>query len=384
MGRREHRAAAARQSEQSLQYAVPFFCVSLGRRDGLIQMAARDGSMTGRVLTDRRGAWFKFICRSTMWALKMERIGISGIQWVRSRPASEIEAPGRVDVRIRLYPMLGRIQMKHLPRSRPRAGSSGRSRAIRCCAVVARGSHQGDGGDSQHVQSQVFARRQAHRVPQQSQRDAASVDGRCCRRRAGRSRRGDPVQSVEWSPVEDRIAYDVARGGGFNSQVYYSKPDGTDAKRITSGGKEDNFSGSFAPDGRYYFRSAQRVRRRRIRGSTIPRPASLRLQSSTTGSAASSTSAARQSRVDQPSRHTRQQQSVSARSADARGGLLTPHEGPALVGGELAPDGSAVYLVHNLGRDRQVVSRIPIDAAGKPGAMTLLAERDDAERTVSP
>ena len=82
------------QSEQSLQYAVPFFCVSLGRRDGLIQMAARDGSMTGRVLTDRRGAWFKeLICRSTLWALKMERMGISGIQWVRSRPASEIEAP---------------------------------------------------------------------------------------------------------------------------------------------------------------------------------------------------------------------------------------------------------------------------------------------------
>jgi NADH:ubiquinone reductase (H+-translocating) len=82
------------QPEQSLQYAVPFFCVSLGRKDGLIQMAARDGSMTGRVLTQRRGAWFKeFICRSTIWALKMERLGISGIQWVRSRPASEIEAP---------------------------------------------------------------------------------------------------------------------------------------------------------------------------------------------------------------------------------------------------------------------------------------------------
>ena len=82
------------EPEQSLQYAVPFFCVSLGRRDGLIQMAARDGSMTGRVLIHRRGAWFKeFICRSTMWALKMERLGISGIQWVKSRPASEIEAP---------------------------------------------------------------------------------------------------------------------------------------------------------------------------------------------------------------------------------------------------------------------------------------------------
>src|SRR5262245_28162364 len=57
----------------------------------------------------------------------------------------------------------------------------------------------------------------------------------------------DPVGSVEWSPVDDRIAYDVARGGGYNAQLFYSKPDGSDAQRITSGGKEDNFSGSFAP-----------------------------------------------------------------------------------------------------------------------------------------
>lgn len=79
--------------EQPLQYGVPFFCVSLGRRDGLIQMAARDGTMTGRVLTHRRGAWFKeLICRSTMWALKMERVGISGIQWVRGRTASQSPA----------------------------------------------------------------------------------------------------------------------------------------------------------------------------------------------------------------------------------------------------------------------------------------------------
>jgi NADH dehydrogenase len=79
--------------ELPLQYGVPFFCVSLGRRDGLIQMAARDGSMSGRVLTHRRGAWFKeFICRSTLWALRMERLGISGIQWVRGHAAGESPA----------------------------------------------------------------------------------------------------------------------------------------------------------------------------------------------------------------------------------------------------------------------------------------------------
>jgi NADH dehydrogenase FAD-containing subunit len=79
--------------EQPLQYGVPFYCVSLGRRDGLIQMAARDGTMTGRVLTHRRGAWFKeLICRSTIWALKMERVGISGIVWVRGRTEGQSPA----------------------------------------------------------------------------------------------------------------------------------------------------------------------------------------------------------------------------------------------------------------------------------------------------
>ena len=36
--------------------------------------------------------------------------------------------------------------------------------------------------------------------------------------------------------------------------------------------------------------------------------------------------------------------------------LLTPHEGPAIAYGELAHDGSAAYIVHNVGRDRLVVA----------------------------
>jgi NADH dehydrogenase FAD-containing subunit len=81
------------EPEQPLQYRVPFFCVSLGRHDGLIQMAARDGTLTGSVWTHRRGAWFKeLICRSTMWALRLERVGISGIQWVKGRREGESPA----------------------------------------------------------------------------------------------------------------------------------------------------------------------------------------------------------------------------------------------------------------------------------------------------
>jgi Dipeptidyl aminopeptidases/acylaminoacyl-peptidases len=190
----------------------------------------------------------------------------------------------------------------------------------------------------------------------------------------------DPVGSVAWSPVEDRIAYDVARGGGFNAQVYYSKADGSDIKRITSGGKEDNFAGDFAPDGRYYFRSAQRDPQAPDSWIYDPKSgkAAIAIQYDGFGGIVD---------IQRPGNRALISRLVTRGNTNLylhdlqthQEVLLTPHEGPALASGELAPDGSAAYLVHNIGRDRQVVSRIPIDAAGKPGKMTLLAARDDAE-----
>ena len=190
----------------------------------------------------------------------------------------------------------------------------------------------------------------------------------------------DPVGSVEWSPIEDRLAYDVARGGGYNTQVYYSKPDGTDAKRITSGGKEDNFSGSFAPDGRYYFRSAQRDPQAPDSWIYDPQTgnASIAIQYEGFGGINDIERPAHRALINRLV--TRGNNNLYLHDLKTHEEiLLTPHEGPALASGELAPDGSAVYIVHNLGRDRTVVSRTAIDAAGKPGAMTLFAERKDAE-----
>lgn len=190
----------------------------------------------------------------------------------------------------------------------------------------------------------------------------------------------DPVGSVAWSPVEDRIAYDVARGGGFNAQVFYSKADGSDIKRITSGGKEDNFAGDFAPDGRYYFRSAQRDPQAPDSWIYDPKSgkAAIAIQYDGFGGIVDIQRPANRALISRLV--TRGNTNLYLHDLQTHQEiLLTPHEGPALASGELAPDGSAAYLVHNIGRDRQVVSRIPIDATGKPGKMTLLAARDDAE-----
>jgi dipeptidyl aminopeptidase/acylaminoacyl peptidase len=190
----------------------------------------------------------------------------------------------------------------------------------------------------------------------------------------------DPVGSVEWSPIEDRIAYDIARGGGYNSQVYYSKPDGSDARLMTSGGKEDNFSGSFSPDGRYFFRSAQRDPQAPDSWVFDPKTgkSTIAIEFQGFGGIVDVEKPANRALISRLV--TRGNNNLYLHDLTTHNEiLLTPHEGPALVGGDLASDGSAVYLVHNLGRDRQIVSRIPIDAAGKPGAMTVIAERADAE-----
>ena len=52
----------------------------------------------------------------------------------------------------------------------------------------------------------------------------------------------DPVQSVDWSPTGDWLAYDVAPGGGLNVQLYVSQPDGSEVRRLTPGGAREQLA----------------------------------------------------------------------------------------------------------------------------------------------
>jgi NADH dehydrogenase FAD-containing subunit len=80
---------------QAFDYALLFYCVSLARRNGLIQWADDAGALTGRILTGRRAAWFKeFICRSTVWALRLEAKGRKAVVWKRTG-----RAPRHLDAR---------------------------------------------------------------------------------------------------------------------------------------------------------------------------------------------------------------------------------------------------------------------------------------------
>lgn len=74
----------------AFDFATPFYCVSLGRRDGLVQWPDAHGQMRGKIYKGRAAAWFKeFVCRSTWWCLNRESRGKTGIVWKRTGKAPE-------------------------------------------------------------------------------------------------------------------------------------------------------------------------------------------------------------------------------------------------------------------------------------------------------
>src|SRR5262249_46678216 len=59
--------------------------------------------------------------------------------------------------------------------------------------------------------------------------------------------------------------------------------------------------------------------------------------------------------------------------------LLTKHDGVAQFFGDIAPDGSAVYIGSNKDRDLAAFAHVRIAADGTSGPIEVLAERTDGE-----
>lgn len=186
----------------------------------------------------------------------------------------------------------------------------------------------------------------------------------------------DPVSGLRWSP-DGKLAYAVSPGGGYNAQLFLSKPDGTQAIRINEG-EANTFPGDFAPDGRYHFRS--NARSANSTDSWLYDPA--------TGKAKLAVEMETVGNIDDMLGHLAVVNRLVTRGNNNlwledlrthRSMLLTPHQGTAQSTGLFGKDSNTVYIAHNIGRDRMGLGRVDISADGRSFKRTELAERDDAE-----
>ena len=189
----------------------------------------------------------------------------------------------------------------------------------------------------------------------------------------------DPVGSVFWSPTADRLAYSVAPGGGLNTQVWVMNADGSNAIRLTPGGKENNGLGGWTRDGAAVMVDSNKD------NPAARDPALIDVSTGKWTMLASNKGLNEITDI-------RGKRAVVGRLLgrgdnnvfliDQRSGvetLLTPHDGKAQSGwGELSPDGRTLYLASNIERDRQAFGTMALSAEGKPGPIRYFAERDDA------
>lgn len=67
----------ARATTEPFRFAFGIRCISLGRRDGIVQFVQPDDTPKNSFLSGRPAAWVKeLICRYVMMSIRMERIGV--------------------------------------------------------------------------------------------------------------------------------------------------------------------------------------------------------------------------------------------------------------------------------------------------------------------
>lgn len=192
----------------------------------------------------------------------------------------------------------------------------------------------------------------------------------------------DPVQSVAWSPAGDRLAYEVAPGGGLNVQIYVAAPDGSNAKLVTAGGETNNRFYGWSRDGRWLTMGTNRFNPTEMDALLLD-PATGQTKAVGAGKGLDSiTDVSRDGRFAVISRVASRGDS-NLLLVDLETGaetLLTPHTPPAQFGwGEFSADGLRVFAFSNVATDLFAFGVIELDATGKPGAFKVLAERPDAE-----
>jgi dipeptidyl aminopeptidase/acylaminoacyl peptidase len=192
----------------------------------------------------------------------------------------------------------------------------------------------------------------------------------------------DPVGGVSWSPDGKWLAFNVAPGGGFNEQIYIARSDGTGLRRLTEGGKENNFLGDWTDDSRFLTFSSNR------RDPASTDSYLLEVGTGAMRKVAENRGTGGISDVSRDGTYAIVSRLISRGDnnlflINVAGGSevkLTPHEGPGtFFGGTFSPDGRTIYLASNKDRDLLVFARVKLDQNAQPGPIEVLAARDNAE-----
>jgi dipeptidyl aminopeptidase/acylaminoacyl peptidase len=192
----------------------------------------------------------------------------------------------------------------------------------------------------------------------------------------------DPVDSVTWSPDGQWLAFAVAPGGGMNLQIYLVRPDGTGLRRLTDGGKENNWPSPWSYDGKVLTFASNRERPEAMDAYAYDISSGERhLVAKNPGiGRITDLSRDRTRGILYRMQHRSDDNLFLLDFKTNAETLLTPHDGPgSFRHGRLSPDGSVVYLSSNKDREFSALARVQIDPAGHPGPMETIAARDHAE-----
>lgn len=192
----------------------------------------------------------------------------------------------------------------------------------------------------------------------------------------------DPVGFVTWSPDGKWLAFNVAPGGGFNEQIYVGRPDGSELRRLTEGGKENNFLGDWTSDGKHIFFSSNRRNPASTDSYLLDVKTGERRMVAENKGTGGINDVSREGRRAIISRLLNRGNNnlYLIDVATGKEALLTPHEGPgSFEGAQFTPDGRTIYFASNKDRDLLALARVKIDESGQPGAIEVVAARDDGE-----
>jgi dipeptidyl aminopeptidase/acylaminoacyl peptidase len=191
----------------------------------------------------------------------------------------------------------------------------------------------------------------------------------------------DPVGGVTWSPRGDWLAFSVLPGGGLNSQIYVVRPDGTGLRRLTDGGKENNWLGEWTDDGRHLTMASNRRQPGTMDAYLLdPVSGAMRMVAELNGIGGIQDVSRDGRRAVVGRLKSRGDNNLYLLDLQTRKEtLLTPHDPPGQFFGRISPDGQTVYLSSNKDRDLAAFARVRVAADGTAGPIEVIAERADAE-----